>query len=212
MHEHMYSYIESSAVRVGEDVVEVHNGRILLNQVEYKDEDLPLEFGQGKNMYKIYLANVEYKNSGDIRRRSYRLRLDDESKIEFKFYSRFMTFELIGHEDFADASGMLGAYPHGIMLDRSGKEMSNFVDFGFEWQVGPSDSTLFSDLRAPQLPYERCRVPTQSAQKARRRLLRGDVQLLENAKQACAQTKGGDFHLCVDDVMMTGDLEMAKEW
>lgn len=213
LHEHLYSYIESSAVRIGEDVVEIHNGRIILNKIEYNDEDLPIQFGEDKNIYEIYLAKVEYKGNGEIRRRWYRLKLDDNTEIEFKFYSRFMTFELLGHDDFSDASGMLGAYPSGAMLSRSGKEMSSFYDFGFEWQVGPSDSTLFSELREPQLPYERCRVPPPAMTvKAHRRLRANDGQLFEDAKQACAMKTGGDFKLCVDDVMMTGDVEMAKEW
>ena len=213
MHEHLYSYIEASAVRIGEDVVEIHNGNILLNNIEYSDADLPIHFGEDKS-YEIYLANIEYKNNGrTVRRRWYRIKLDDHSEIEFKFYSRFMTFEVLGHEDFSEALGMLGAYPSGAMLSRSGQEMKNFIDFGFEWQVGLSDPTLFSALREPQLPYERCRLPSKSVQAASRRFLRGNTQLFEAAKQACAaMTKGSDLELCVDDVMMTSDLEMAKEW
>lgn len=215
MHENMYSYIDSAAVGIGENVVEVQNGKIILNKIEYTDEDLPVRFGEGERAYEIGLTRVQYNKAGDeIIRRTYSLKLDDESQILFKFYSHFMTFELIGHDDFFGASGMLGAYPSGIMVNREGKEMENFVDFGFEWQVSPSDAVLFSELRAPQLPYERCRIPSQTAQTSRRRLLRGETNdaLLDKAKEACAKQTVGDFKLCIDDVMMTGDLGMATEW
>lgn len=208
----LFSYIESAAVRVGENVVEVHNGHILLNGVAHKDEDLPIAFGEEHKKYKVYLADVERNNKGTIKRRLYRLNLDNDTEIEFKFYKHFMTFKLIGHEEFADTVGMLGEYPTGTMLGRDGKEMKSFEDFGFEWQVNMEDPVLFSKLREPQLPYERCRLPLASTVTTRRRLRGENGTLFESAQEACAAQKGSDFDLCVDDVMMTGDLELAKEW
>ena len=206
----LYSYIDSAALRVGEDVVEIHNGHFMFNGVKYGDNNLPFEFG-GEKKYKIELATKEQRENGDILRRTYRMTLDEDSGIDFKFYKHMMTFAIVGHPDFVDGSGMLGAYPSGDMISRDGKPMDDFVDFGFEWQVNPNDVTLFSDARMPQLPYERCRMPSRNAQSSRRRL-RGNRKLMEAARSACAGVEGSDFDLCVDDVVMTGDLELAKEW
>ena len=205
----LYSYIESAALRVGDDILEVHNGHIMLNGAKYSEDMMPLKFGGNK--YEFSVVKTEQRANGDIRRRVYRLDLEDASGIEFKFYEHMMTFNIVGHPDFVDGSGMLGAYPSGEMLSRTGKPMDDFVQFGFEWQVNPDDAMLFSDNRLPQLPYERCRMPSRSAQSSRRRL-RGNTKLVESARTACSGVVGKDFELCVDDVVMTGDVELANEW
>ena len=200
----LYSYIESAALRLGDSIVEVHNGHVLLNGVKHDESEMPLEFGQNKK-YKFEVTKVEGS------RRSYRLALDNDSGIDFKFYKGMMTFGILGHPHFENGSGLLGAYPSGEMLSRAGEPMKNFIDFGFEWQVNAEDVTLFQDARMPQLPYERCRMPSRTAESSRRRL-RGNRKLMEAAENACSHVKGRDFTLCVDDVVMTGDVELAHEW
>mgnify|MGYP005855004329 CR=1 FL=1 len=47
----------------------------------------------------------------------------------------------------------------------------------------------------------------------RRRLNKNEEQeLLKQAKEACQYVKKGDRQLCIDDVMTTGDVEMAEMW
>ena len=206
MHDELYSYIESAALRLGEDILEVHNGHILLNGAEYKDEDMPVSFG-GKT---FDVTAIEQDGKGGVRRRTYRLQVGSNFAIDFKYYKNLMTYHMNGHEEFNGALGLVGAYPTGDMIGRDGRKIDNFIDFGFEWQVGLEDPVLFSDLRAPQLPYERCRMPTK-AQTSRR--LRGvNRALTEQAQLACSHVPSSNFELCVDDVVMTGDLELAKEW
>lgn len=202
--ESFFSYIESAAVRIGEHTVEVNNGHVLVNGKKYKDADLPVSFGD----YKLSTKDVQGKN-----RRKYGLYLDEESELEFRFYKEYMTFNVVGHPDFKDASGMLGKYPTGEMIARDGKVMTDFVDFGFEWQVNPGmeDPQIFSNLRSPQLPYEACRIPTM-AQPSRRKLRGASQKLFAKANEACASVEGKNFDLCLDDVMMTGDIELAGEW
>ena len=208
----VYSYIESAALRIGDYTVEIHNGHVLLDGFEYKEEELPIEFGEEKS-YKLSLDNIQRRRDGSVARRKYRLSLDD-TEIVFKYYKHIMTFTINGHNDFADAAGMLGAYPHGAMISRHGKIMDNFEEFGFEWQVNLEDPVLFSDVRSPQLPYERCRMPSGDARTSRRRLRGGDdnTQLRMDAEKACAHVTGSNFDLCVSDVVTTEDLELANEW
>ena len=51
--------------------------------------------------------------------------------------------------------------------------------FGMEWQVRDEAPQLFSDLRAPQWPEERCRMP--SVSNVKRRNLRSNKELAEAA-------------------------------
>lgn len=208
MRNDLYSYVETAALKVGDDILEIHNGHFLLNGATYEDDLLPMEFGAQSN-YKFELTNVEKRRDGSVARRSYLLTLG-ETQIEFKFYKHIMSFEIGGKVDFEGGVGMLGAFPTGDMLSRHGEQMNNFNDFGMEWQVGHDDPILFADLRAPQLPYERCRMPAHT--QSRRRLRATDTKLAEDARDACAHVAGNDFQLCIDDVVMTGDLELAKEW
>lgn len=209
--QNFFSYIEAAAVKVGNDIVELANGSVKLNGVDHSDEDLPLVFGEGDTKYSVYMHKKETTDEGTVKRRTYRLKLDDDTAIEFRFYKKFNSFKILGHIDFHDSVGLMGQYPTGAMLSRGGKVMDDFEQFSFEWQVSPQDPVLFSDARAPQLPNEKCRMPNQS-HTSRRRLKRGNRELLESAQEACSGLSEHNRELCVDDVMMTGDLGMAGEW
>lgn len=39
-----------------------------------------------------------------------------------------------------------------------------------------------------------------------------EAELLKQAKKACQYVKKGDRDLCIDDIMATGDVEMAEFW
>lgn len=104
--------------------------------------------------------------------------------------------------------GLLGNYHTGELLGRDGRLMEDTLEFGMEWQVRPEES-LFMESRSPQLPYERCHMPTESFAKNFRRRLRSveNGELLAQATVACAGTV--DFKLCLQDVMTTGEVAMA---
>uniref|UniRef100_A0A7S3P6D4 Uncharacterized protein n=1 Tax=Amphora coffeiformis TaxID=265554 RepID=A0A7S3P6D4_9STRA len=116
-------------------------------------------------------------------------------------------------EDVGTSVGILGNYETGAMLGRQGQVFKDFQDMGFEWQMNPlEDSQLFKDAREPQLPYERCRMPSQTAV-ARRRLLRAkDSPLYEEATKACAKASSAEFQLCVEGVVATRELALAEEF
>ena len=204
-----FSYIESAALRLGEDTLEVRNGNFVWNGNEFHDDTLPITMGKS-GRYHFSLYKTVQENENKIIRRNYRLTLDDNSAIEFRFYKEFMTFQILGHPDFAGSAGILGAYPFGEMIGRHGNLIKDFAEYGFEWQVNPDDPILFSQQREPQLPYEACRLPT--LPRPSRRALRGNTELLAGAEKACSQKAGSDFDLCVSDVLMTGDLGLAEEW
>ena len=209
--EQYFSYMETAALRVGENVLEFYNDHFLLNGVKLTPQDLPFTFGNDEYKYTVTNAEVDAGKNANFYQ-YYKVSLHEDSSILFKFYKQYLTINISGNSaDFADSVGLLGDYHTGDMVARDGKVMSNFDAFGFEWQVSPEDAQLFSELRAPQLPFEMCRLPT--AARPNRRALRGrSAELMAEAMEACAHVSGSDFDLCTDDVMTTGDVGMALLW
>ena len=204
-----FSYIETAAVRVGKDVLEFHKNKVILNgHADILPTDLPYTFQAGEFQYSLTNAQCpEGKNPKYYQ--YYKMELGDKSSILFKFYKKFLTLSIDGHPtDFADSVGLLGEYHTGEMLDRAGRVVNDYDSFGPAWQVSPEEPKLFVDDRSPQLPFERCRLPT--APRPSRRRLRGDSVLAAKAAEACANAASVD--LCVDDIMTTGDLGLADIW
>ena len=71
---------------------------------------------------------------------------------------------------------------------------------------------LFLEVKGPQHPYERCRMPdsTNASIARNRRKLRG--MSIEMAEEACVGIHGEDFDLCVTDVLTTGDRSIAEDY
>ena len=208
--EDYFSYIESAALRVGKSTLEFHQHHFYLDGTKYTPSDLPLTFG-GDFKYTVSNAEIE-SGKNEKFYQYYKVDLHEDSSIIFKYYKKYLTIAIAGHtNDFSDSIGLLGDYATGDMLDRAGKVMTDFDEYGFEWQVNPEDAKLFMDARAPQLPFEQCRMPT-AARPARRKLRGADSALYEAAKEACAHVSGSDYDLCTDDVMSTGDVGLASLW
>ena len=206
--ERFYSYIESGAFRVGQDIVEVERDRLFLNNTEYKVDDLPLTFG---SEFPVTIGTHEEPED----RRLFVVNLGRGAIITFIFVKRFLFMQVTGDaNDFSDSVGLLGDFSTSAMYGRDGSAMSDFTDFAFEWQVGPKDPKLFREARSPQLPAEKCRMPTQAAPSRRRSLLRADKALLEKATAACAASGqvNKNFDLCVDDILQTGEVGLAYAW
>eukprot|EP00977_Amphora_coffeiformis_P029607 scaffold41882_cov191-Amphora_coffeaeformis.AAC.1 len=191
-----FSYIETAALRVGDNVVELYSNRFFLNGVELTPSDLPVTFG---NEYKTTISNGPLEEGKNARfYQYYKVDLHVDSSIVFKFYKQYLTMSISGNpNDFADAVGLLGRFPDGDMISRDGDMMNDFTSFGFVWQVSPGDKTLFREERAPQLPFEMCRMPTNS--RPARRRLRANNAVFDEASKACAHIPGKGFDLCVED-------------
>jgi hypothetical protein len=208
--EDYFSYIETAAIRVGDYVVQFHKDYFSLDGAKYTPADLPLTFG-GQFQYTIRTGELTAKQNPRFYQH-YVVDLHEDSTILLKFYKKYLTIGVSGAaKDFMDSVGLLGDYHTGDMVSRDGQIMTNFEEYGFEWQVNPEDPKLFADSRSPQLPFEQCRMPTAS-RPARRKLRGSDDALLKAATEACAHVNGSDFDLCTDDVMTTGDVGLAAMW
>lgn len=193
----LYSYIEAVAMQYGDDKIEFQHDAVYLNGAKVEDDS---EFTVG---------DIEI-NMIDTKKRKFNVKVDGKKIVVVYSTKRFMGVEMMGSSLFDGSTGILGDRETGDMVARDGHIMEKFEDFAFEWQVSPSDPKIFMDAREPQLPYERCRMPSFSAESRRRKLRGQDRKLYEEAVDACSKNHIADnVQSCVDDVMFTGELELA---
>jgi hypothetical protein len=204
-----YSYVEAVAVKIGTWIVELDHRQFWLNGIPRDYEELPYVLDGVAQDY-----SLEREETVNSNRRTTIIRgPDGEDLVTIGSTKHFLSVKLhVNDADYGTSVGILGNYYTGDMVGRYGKVFDNFQDFGFEWQVNPEDPKLFVVERAPQLPYERCCLPSVQAAKRRRKLRAKDIdsELYKEADQACAHTV--DWELCIDDVMRTGNLDLAESF
>ena len=195
-----YSYVEGVAVKYGEDAIEFEHNALYVNGEKVEDESM-VPFGAGNKIVMV-----------DENKRKFQVNIQNMVSISAWSTKHFMGVSMNGAAAVMDGtSGILGDHKTGDMIDRSGKLMDNFQDFAFEWQVNPSDPQIFKVAREPQLPYERCRMPAVSAASRRRKLRGTESELYEQALAACTKNHiPANVQSCVDDVIFTGELELAE--
>lgn len=93
-------------------------------------------------------------------------------------------------------------------LARDGiQKMTDFNQFGQEWQVLQSEPMIFNERRAPQHP-EQCTLPTLTT----KRRLGEDSALYQMAEKACAGVEEGSKSFCIFDVTAAGTEEAASTY
>mmetsp|Transcript_47909 Transcript_47909/g.116541 ORF Transcript_47909/g.116541 Transcript_47909/m.116541 type:complete len:224 (+) Transcript_47909:268-939(+) len=204
-----WSSTTSAAVKIGEDVLEVHGEDLaLINGVEYpvpsivgSEFNFPMTIGD-------YSLTVQILGPHT---RRHIIHMGDGEKIMINNFKEFVDVEFFGEkaEDYDGAVGMLGAYSEGgSMLARDGKTVFEDADaFGQEWQVRPTDPHLFHIIDGPQYPA-RCMMP--EGPTAEQRHLRAMAKKVseDDAKKACANASRKDN--CIADVFGSDNLEMAN--
>ncbi|CAB9502296.1 expressed unknown protein [Seminavis robusta] len=199
-----YSYIETAAVRIGEDILEVSSwGDYALNGVDG---------ALGPNGHEVPILggySVSYRQADD-KRHVFEIRNDKVgAHIKVSSFKDWVNVEVlpVPPESFVGSFGLMGSFPTGQMLARNGKTvMDDPKAVGQEWQVLPSEPSLF---RVASSGSDRCILPDQvKASKARRRL--GESVSRSQAEVACVKSsRFKDLENCIFDVMASGDIEMA---
>lgn len=199
-----YSFVESAAVRIGEDVLEVSSwGFYQLNGVA--SAHMPKLMGDAS-----YL--VEYEQVDD-KKHVFTIALE-ESYGELITITTFKDWVNVDVENaspgnFGTSVGLMGQYMTGLRYGRDGQTIiEDDNEFGQEWQVSDSEAMLFVAERSPQAAKgEKCVLPHPSAEQ--RRLAEVSIDR-EAAEEACSH-RVDDKHkdMCIFDVMASGDLEMA---
>ena len=194
----MYSYIESAAVKIGDDVLEVSSfGTYALNGVE--SAWMPGTLSGYEVQYYNPSKNVHV----------FQIIIQDDEKIVLRSFKDLVSvmIEKASPANFGSSVGLMGKFPDGTKVGRDGVTVfDNMNEFGQEWMVQPElEGSLFRTVRAPQYP-EKCVLP--DATKTGRRL-GGSVISRETAEKACGHWKETTRAMCVSDVLAMNDLEVA---
>jgi hypothetical protein len=206
-----WSYIESTAIRIGDDILEVRGS------------------GDAENMEPVYWINLEFRGKlnevggfpvkigkGTGRNHKHNFVIDLSStfpgqSIAISVWKEFVKIDFInGSEDsYGNTAGMLGDFKTGKTLARDGSTVLNaFNELGNEWQVFPYEDRLFHDISEPQFP-KKCIEP-EDPQGARRRRLTENAVTEEQAEAECAGLMdSADRKDCVYDILATQDLDMV---
>ncbi|CAB9519251.1 expressed unknown protein [Seminavis robusta] len=191
---YQYSYIESAAIQLGEDILEVGAyGGYMLNGISNADLDK-------LDKYTITHQMVSSKQSVFI------VELGEGKQIVIQSFKDLVSVKTVGasFEEYGGSMGLLGEFGTGQWLSRNGTVMSDADAFGNEWQVLETEPKLFQMERFPQHPVQ-CTMPSHG--KVGRRL--GESIAEAAAEKACEHW--GDLKdQCVYDVMAAGDLELAE--
>lgn len=198
-----YSFIESVAIKIDNDILEVGGwGQYVYNGVA-GGSLLDATVGPFELTYNPESKKVHHFQIGAGNR-----------VVKVKTVKDFVSVSLSDHpqaEDFSDSEGMLGQYGSEGLFGRDGTTMftlDNINEFGQEWQVRPEEPKLFENVdREPQFPAQ-CLLPQVSTREQRRLGERGVSE--EQARQACSGWDASHRPKCVYDVLATGDLELAE--
>ena len=221
-----YSIISAAAVQMGNTVLEVSAddcGSILVDgsSQAFTNGDV-LSFAAGYTLERSTKGKHGLITVFD-------LNLRNEKKISIRCNTKsvMLFVDVTGY--FRDSEGLLGApiggseglvsRPNaaGDRFDMTG----NWNSYGEEWQVLDTEPNLFQEKRFPQYPqgcvYESTAFKKNKRMLRRRLLLDSvDEAALEiDARKACAKSSGGEdtimSQFCFNDVMATGDLELAED-
>lgn len=194
-----WSYIESAAIRIGEDVFEISSSGYWLNG----KKNAGLEAGIGG--YPITFSDLNEKH----KQVQYVIQISPEETITFKTFTNMIRVDVQPGkgESFKDSFGLMGSF--GPNSERVGRDFTTVIqdvdEFGKEWQVRPDEPNLFHTIEGPQAP-DQCIMPAVST--GRRRLGEQKVSM-EDAELACARLSGNDRDMCIFDVLAIDDTDVA---
>lgn len=201
---YLYSYIESAAIKIGEETLEVSSfGEYFLNGVSYADKSdmtisgFPIAYSQPT-------ANTHV----------FEIQLGEGEKVILKSFKDMVSVKVdaAGSKRFQGSLGMMGSFDdNGTLVARNGTTVMNDDPnaLAAEWQVRDYEEVLFQTGRSPQYPQS-CILPDTKTMDGRARRL-GESVARKTAEKACAKWSADTKEACIFDVMATGDLALAAE-
>lgn len=199
-----YSFIEKVGIRIGPHTLEFDSEQFMVDGILHEHSTkFPIHLNAAEEDREQSKLSVTIAKEG---KKNYQISWNTGSFLNVKARGIFMSVEVGGGVDLFHSVGMMGRFSSGEMLSRQGNPMdpTDMIAFGMEWQVKENDPFLFSDIRDPQWPGESCRMPEGSSH----RNLRSDPELSAAAAQACQGAD--DYEMCVEDVVLTGEVSLAE--
>jgi von Willebrand factor type D domain len=203
-----WSLIKNAALRIGKDTFEFANdGSYYYNGS--KNVDLSAVQMAGKYPVNKKEIMIEITEDGVVKEEpKYVVVIDlgDKKTIQMHLWKHMISVEAGIHLN--DTEGMLGVWGQKGMVGRDRETTATDAnDMGFQWQVQDTEPMLFHDIQMPQFPQQ-CMLP--SVDKRNRRLGQVSVEFANAAGEACTNVSTDLQAFCVDDVLLTGDVNVAK--
>ncbi|KAL3937847.1 MAG: hypothetical protein SGBAC_007128 [Bacillariaceae sp.] len=205
-----WSYIQSVAIRIGNEILEVEG-----SEDPSKDFKYWYNFEYQTEMESLSGFPVVFKDRSSFSNYKAGLDIDLSSmfpgeKISIAAWKEFIRVDVKNGSkaSFGKSVGVLGEFESGKTLSREGVLMNDFVEYGQEWQVRPTEPMLFHKTSKPQFPAK-CIQPEDPQGQRRRRLDESSIKE-EQAEAACASLNDPlDRKDCVYDVLATQDLDIV---
>ena len=127
--------------------------------------------------------------------------------ITISTFKNWVNVNIVGgdHTNYEQVTGLMGDFG-GHMLGRDGTEFMDIDALGQDWQVRPEEGNYFRTARAPQYP-EGGKLPKTLTKSAR---FLAETVAEEAAEEACAHYRGNALKMCIQDVLASGDIQMAN--
>lgn len=190
-----YSYIESAAIKIGnDDVFELGAfGQYVLNGISHAQmpstiAGFTITHNHKKEHFHVFTVDLE--DHGSVALYVYK------DLVGVKFHNATAA-------DFGTSVGLMGDFSTGAHLARDGETLlADDNEFGQEWQVLPDEPQLF----LTKAPAGKCALPLPKTESSRKL---GEGVSKETAELACAHIIEAHDQ-CVYDVIATGDLDIAQ--
>jgi len=205
-----WSYIRSIAIRIGADILEIQGGNDPGAQYWINLQHMgPLTNIGG---FPIVIT----KDNVNVHHCEYHIDLSSKyhgQYIVIKTYKEFVSVQVEGATAlaFGNAVGLLGEFTSGATLARDKATIiDDFVEFGNEWQVLPSEDMLFYRTEKPQFPQKCINPEDSNGERRRHRRLDESNISEEQAEEYCSKIKEAlDRKDCVYDILATQDLGLV---
>jgi len=131
---HDWSFISAAALHIGDEVLEVRSkGLYWLNGVAgallpTNMASFPIELDHYGNRHHRFLVDLGHMG-----------------KVVIKVFNEFLAVEVEhAHSDgFGDSVGLMGTFHGGHLISHEGHMLSNYAEFGMNWQVCDTEPMLF---------------------------------------------------------------------
>eukprot|EP00526_Cylindrotheca_closterium_P007059 CAMPEP_0113610692 /NCGR_PEP_ID=MMETSP0017_2-20120614/5159_1 /TAXON_ID=2856 /ORGANISM="Cylindrotheca closterium" /LENGTH=721 /DNA_ID=CAMNT_0000519591 /DNA_START=680 /DNA_END=2845 /DNA_ORIENTATION=- /assembly_acc=CAM_ASM_000147 len=210
-----WSFNQAAAIMIGNDTLEIEGIKEAIQGDEGNRYWINGVYqGPLKTLGGFPVKNqIEYHT-----RRNFIVDLDSVypgQKIVLSTWKEFVRVDIQNgtHESFGKSVGMLGDFSTGKILARDGStELDDFLEFGNEWQVLPSEGMLFHKLKEPQFP-NKCTLPDNNPRGDRHHRLEKVKVSEKEARDACSEISDEhDFNDCINDTVATQDLDMVTAY
>jgi len=207
----MWSFIETTVIRIGKDTFELAGGKgndnFFINGVVQKVKNENGVVGSISG-YDITFIHVNKKSRKFVINLGTNHNNNKLEEIVFTTWNSFVSVSVKNptKDHFDGSLGLMGSFPAGEMVARDRKTVfNNSNEFGQEWQVLNSEPQLFAQ-RGTVGPNDVCSSPSNIEM---RRRLQASVVTLKEAKIACDSVDKDMKGLCIFDVMATNDKSFS---